>query len=111
MLTEVRDVGLPAECAMVEVFHPVLAECFTLREGLRGGVSRFCYDERVRVNIPQAQRRREQDEASADHSVRYNIVDERTVALTMRTRSRAGLSKTVVVLRIPMGSCVKRVFS
>lgn len=45
MLTEVRDVSLAAECAVVEILHPVLAECFTLREGLRGGVSYFHYDE------------------------------------------------------------------
>lgn len=44
LLTEMRDVCLIAERAVVEVFHPILPQCFSLGEWLTNmtGLSRVC---------------------------------------------------------------------
>ena len=102
--TDMRNVEFLPISTVVQVLHPVLAQGLTLRMRLvtrRREQIGDCTDDID--NSPPRRRRKVRDVAIAGVSTGSDKLNDRST-LTSLTRSRAGLSNTVVVFRIPCGA-------
>jgi hypothetical protein len=101
--TDMCYVELLSVRAVIKIPQPILAESFALRERLEGLLGRHMGHLLYENSLPPARDRKAHGEAVTN---KIKGPAERGRSLTNLTRSRAGRSNTVVVLRTPSENMV-----